>query len=290
MRMSIFYMDGEFVDSDKAVLSVNDMAILRGYGIFDFMRTYNKKPFHLRDHIKRLVNSGHHVGLEIPCSEEELFDIVMKTLDKNNYPESNVRIVFTGGISPDSVTPQGNGKLVVMITPKHDLPEWWYKEGVKIITVDVERYIPEAKSTNYMNAVLNQQEAKKNNAVESIYVDREGRVLEGTTTNIFLFIDNKWVTPDKGILPGITRSVILDLIKDSSSVELRDLSREDLARAGEIFITASNKEVVPVVQVDDMKIGSGRVGENTLKIMKQFREFTTAYGLEESRAPEKAVV
>jgi len=288
--MSIFYMDGEFVDSEKAVLSVNDMAILRGYGIFDFMRTYNKRPFHLEDHIRRLVNSGSHVGLTLPCTEEELFDIVMETLERNDYPESNVRIVFTGGISPDSVTPQGNGKLVVMVTPKHDLPEWWYTEGAKIITVDVERYIPEAKSTNYMNAVLAQQEAKKKDAIESVYVDRDGRVLEGTTTNIFLYIDNQWVTPDKGILHGITRSVILDLMKDSSSVVLRDLSREDLARAEEIFITASNKEVVPVVQVDDLTIGSGKVGEKTREIMNLFRDFTTSYGRESSRTAEKAVV
>jgi len=288
--MSIFYVDGAFVDSDKAVLSVNDMAILRGYGIFDFMRTYNQKPFHLKEHITRLVNSGSHVGLTLPCSEEELFDIVMETLARNNYPESNVRIVFTGGISPDSVTPQGNGKLMVMVTPKHDLPEWWYTEGAKIVTVDVERYIPEAKSTNYMNAVLAQQEAKKKNAVEAVYVDRDGRVLEGTTTNIFLLIDGEWVTPDRGILHGITRAAVLDLMKNEFKVTFRDLSREDLARAEEIFITASNKEIVPVIQADDLKIGSGKVGENTRRIMKLFRDFTKVYGLEGAEAREKAAV
>jgi branched-chain amino acid aminotransferase len=278
--MSIFYLDGDFVDSEKAVLSVNDMAVLRGYGIFDFMRTYNKRPFYLKEHIDRLVNSGQKVGLNLPCTKEALFDIVMETLERNDNEESNVRIVYTGGTSHDSVTPEGKGKLIVMVTPKHDLPSWWYTKGVKIITVDVERYIPEAKSTNYMNAVLTQQEAIKSNAVESVYVDRDGRVLEGTTTNIFLYIDNQWVTPAAGILPGITRSVIIELMNEQQAVELRDISREDIAKAKEIIITASNKEIVPVIQVDDIQIGDGQIGVHSAEIMKKFKDFTTRYGQE----------
>ncbi|MDC7241508.1 MAG: aminotransferase class IV [Spirochaetales bacterium] len=277
--MSVFYIDGEYMDSKDAVLSVSDMAVLRGYGIFDFMRTYNGRPFYLKEHIQRLANSGAHVGLDLPCSQEELFDIVMETLKRNSFEESNVRIVYTGGISPDSVTPQGNGKLMVMVTEKLDLPEWWYTDGAKIITNDVERYMPEAKSTNYMNAVLSLQKAKKADAIESVYVDRDGRVLEGTTTNIFLYSGGKWVTSDKGILPGITRSVVLDLLEGEFEVELRDLSREDIKKAEEVMISASNKEIVPIIQVDELTIADGKPGEKTLKVMELFKEFTTAYGL-----------
>ncbi len=277
--MSVFYIDGEFVDSKDAVLSVSDMAVLRGYGIFDFLRTYNGRPFYLKEHVQRFANSGAHVGLDLPCSQEEVCDIVMDTLSRNDFEESNIRFVYTGGISPDSVTPQGNGKLMVMVTEKMDLPDWWYKDGAKIITSDVERYMPEAKSTNYMNAVLTQQEAKKAGAIESVYVDRDGRVLEGTTTNIYLFIDGKWVTPDKGILHGITRSVVLDLMDGEFEVELRDLSRDDLLKASEVMISASNKEIVPVIQVDDQIIADGKPGQNTKRVMELFREFTTAYGL-----------
>jgi branched-chain amino acid aminotransferase len=279
--MGIYYFDGQFVDEDRAVISVNDMAVLRGYGVFDFMRTYNKKPFYLKEHIDRFFNSASLVGLVLPCTKEELFSIVMETLNKNDYDESNVRIVFTGGISPDSVSPANLGKLMVMVTPKHELPAWWYEKGVKIITNNVERYIPEAKSTNYMNAVLTQQDAKKAGAVESVYVDRDGRVLEGTTTNIFLYIEGKWITPDRGILPGITRSVVLDLMNDKFEVELRDLSRGDISRAEEILITASNKEVVPVIQVEDRIIGSGKPGDKTKQVMKLFNEYTRNYGLGE---------
>ncbi len=285
--MSIYYLDGEFVEAEKAMLSVNDLTVLRGYGIFDFMRTYNKRPFHLEEHIERLIHSGEKIGLELPCSREELYSIVMETL-KRNEPgkdgEYNIRIVYTGGVCSDSVTPGGNGKLIVMVTPKQPVPAQWYRDGVKIITVDVERYMPEAKSTNYLNAIVAQQKAAKAGAVESIYVDHLGRVLEGTTTNIFLYLKGRWVTPDEGILKGITRACLLDLIGKHADLELRDLSRKDIATAEEIMITASNKEIVPVVQVDDMLVGDGKVGVQTRRIMEAFHKLTRSYGREKLRA------
>ncbi|MDC7233810.1 MAG: aminotransferase class IV [Spirochaetales bacterium] len=276
--MSIYYMDGEFIESDKAVLPVNDMAVLRGYAIFDYMRTYRGRPFYLKEHIRRFAHSGDCMGLPLPLSEQEIYDVVMETLSRNSFEESNVRIIYTGGISADSVSPGGNGKFIVMVTERMKLPEWWYTEGVKIITAQVERYMPEAKSTNYMNAVLTQQQAKKAGAVEAVYVDRKGNVHEGTTTNIFLHLDGRWVTPDRDILPGITRSVIIELMESEFTVEPGEVSREDLLRADEIFISASNKEIIPVIQVDEVKIASGRVGDKTRKVMDLFRNYTEAYG------------
>lgn len=278
--MSIYYMDGEYVDSQQAVLSVNDMAVLRGYAIFDFLRTYNKRPFYLKEHISRFANSGQCVGLDLPFDEDAIFDIVMETLSLNDFEEANIRIMYTGGVSPDSVTPEGNGKLIVMVTERMKLPAWWYTDGVKIITAEVERSIPEAKSTDYMSAVMTLRQARKAEAIEAVYVDKKGRVLEGTTTNIFLHLDGKWKTPDKGILHGITRSVMIDLMKKEYCVELGDVSLEDINRADEIFISATNKEIIPVIQVNDLKIADGQPGDQTKKVMKLFRDYTNAYGLQ----------
>ncbi len=277
--MNTFYVDGEFVSSDEAVISLNDMIVLRGYGMFDFLRTYNKRPFYLEEHIQRLENSGKLIGLVLPQSKEKICDIVMETIARNpHHDESNVRIVVSGGISPDSVTPQGNGKLIIMVTPKLDLPAWWYTDGAKIIKNPVERYIPGAKSTNYMSAVIALQEAKRKEAIEAIYVDREGRMLEGTTTNLFAFIGSKLVTPENGILPGITRQVMLDILKDEFDIELRDVNKDEIDSFEEVFITASNKEVVPVVRIDDAKVGDGTVGPRVKRVLELFKEYTDNYG------------
>jgi branched-chain amino acid aminotransferase len=277
--MDIYYVDEKFVDEDEAAISVKDIVVLRGFGVFDFLITYNKRPFRLEQHVERLQTSARRIGLEIKMTTEEICAITEETVKRNtHHDESNIRLVYTGGISSDGVTPEGTGFLMVMVTPKHQLPEWWYTDGVKIITADMERFIPGAKSTNYLNAVYALGLAKQQGAVESIYVDRQNRLLEGTTTNLFLVQGNKLITAKNDILPGVTRSVMLELVESQFELEVRDIDKSELANAEEIFITASNKEVVPVVTVDDMTIGDGKPGPKTLQMMQLFRDHTTAYG------------
>lgn len=276
--MDIYYIDGKYVPAEDSVITVNDMGLLRGYGVFDFMRTYGGKPFFLEDHVKRLIRSATLIGLDVPWSQEEIVAITMETLGKNDHTESNVRIVITGGVSPDSITPQGNPSLLVMITPLHALPEAWYTDGVKVITTHVERFMPDAKTTNYIPGILALDNARSQNAVESIYVDRYDQLLEGTTTNFYAFMDGKLVTPATGMLPGITRKVILKLAEGVFDVEMRHIKKEEIRLMDEVFITASNKEVVPVTQVDSITIGDGKPGPRTRKLMGLFREYTDQYG------------
>lgn len=281
--MDIYYIDGQFVDEDKAFISAKDIVVLRGFGVFDSLITYNKRPFKLKEHVERLQNSAKHIGLEIKPSNEEICEITEETIKRNtHHDESKIRIVYTGGISSDGVTPDGNGSLIVMVTPRHKLPDHWYKDGAKIITVDIERTIPDSKSTNYLSAIYALGRARPQNAIESVYVDRHDRVLEGTTTNFFMFKDNKLITAGKDILPGITRGVILELVEDKYEVEIRDIDRREIASAEEIFITASNKEVVPVVKVNDLTVGNGKPGPQTRNVMQLFRDYTNAFSRGES--------
>ena len=277
--MDTYYIDGEFVTDDKAVISAKDLAVLRGYGVFDFLITYNKRPFYLKEHVQRLENSAAKIGLKLSHSNQEICDIVEETVRRNtHHNESNIRIVYTGGVSSDGVTPEGNGILMVMVTPKLELPEEWYTDGAKIVTADIERFIPGAKSTNYLTAVWSLVEAHKQDAIESIYVDRNNRMLEGTTTNFYFFKDGKLVTTQTDILPGITRMVLLELLKDHFEIELRDIHKDEIPAMEDVFISASNKEIVPIRQINDVTIGDGRPGANTLKVMQIFRDYTTAYG------------
>ncbi len=289
--MDIYYLNGEFVNDEDSRIPARDIIVLRGFGIFDFMITYNKRPFYLRSHVERFENSAKEIGLKLNHTNEEICDIVRMTVGKNpHHDESNIRIVHTGGVSSDCVTPQGNGILMVMVTPKYKLPDWWYTNGASVVTVYIERFMPTAKSTNYLTAVFAQQEAHKKGAVEAIYVDRNNRVLEGTTTNIFCFKGSTLITPPDTMLPGITRGVILNLIKelnrdfskglakDTFSLEMRHIEMSELENMDEIFISASNKEIVPIIKVNDMVVGSGKPGEHTQKIMGLFRDYTTAYG------------
>lgn len=277
--MDTYYINTEFVDEDSAQLSAKDLTVLRGFGVFDFLITYNKRPFYLEQHVGRLENSAREIGLALNHTNEKICSIVNETIKKNpHHTESNIRIVYTGGVSSDGVTPQGNGVLMVMVTPKYELPAQWYSDGAAIGTVDIERFIPTSKSTSYLNAIFAQELARKVDGIEAIYVDRSNRVLEGTTTNIFCIKDNVLITPPDNILPGITRGVVLNLMENRMDIQLRHIDKAEIQQMDEIFITASNKEIVPITRVDDMLINDGAPGSVTKDIMARFRSYTIEYG------------
>jgi len=270
--MNIYYVDGKFVPSDKAVIPVDDLSILRGYGVCDVMRTYNGKPYFLDEHILRLKKSAIKVGLSLPCSQTEIKEIVLQTLGHNpEIDEANIRIVLTGGSSLDFFTPMENPRLIVMVTPIHKLPESWYLNGIKTITIHQERQVPDAKVTSYIQAALALKKAKTKGAVEAIYVNGKNEALEGTTSNLFAFFKDRLVTPDQGVLHGITRKLILSLGHRFFTVEERPLKAEELLQADEVFITGTNKGVVPVIQVDDKIICNGKPGKNTQTLLQALK-------------------
>lgn len=262
-----YYVAGKFVAASEAVIPVDDLAIMRGFGVFDLLRTRNGKPLFLKEHILRLNASARRIGLDLPWSQQKLIEVVMKTLHRNVHRESNIRIVVTGGSSPDFITPQGKPRLLVLVTRAPELPAWWYTKGVKNITFSSERRIPGAKSIDYVQATIALKKARDQNAIEALYVDRNDHVLEGTTSNLFAFINDRLITPGKGILNGITRNAVLDLAAKTTAVDIRNIRRDELLTADEAFITGTNKMIVPVIQVDDATIGQGLPGGRTRKLM-----------------------
>lgn len=271
--MAIYYVDGKYVEDSQAALPLSDLAVLRGYAVFDFLRTYNGSPFHLEEHVLRLQKSASLLHLSCPWSVREITEIVNELLERNKFWETNLRFVITGGDSLDSITPSNKPRLLVMATELNPFPKEWYAEGVKIVSAKVTRYLPGAKSTNYIKAIMALRNARKTGAIESIYVNETGHLLEGTTSNLFAVIDGAVVTPSIDILPGITRKVVLELIEGTIPSEHRALKIEDLDYCSELFITSSNKEVVPVVMIDDRTISEGP-GPLTQKIMTLFRQYT----------------
>ncbi len=273
----IYYIDGRFVPAGRAALPVNDLALLRGYGVFDFIRTYGGRPFLIREHVARLEESARLIRLPFPWSRREVIDIVHRTLEKNPRKESNIRVIVTGGPSPDFLTPAGRPRLLVLVSPLEPFPGWWYERGVSVITVRGRRAIPSAKTLNYLSNIVALGEAADRGAVEAILVDRKGRVGEGQTATVFAWLGEKLVTNRKGVLPGVTRALVLKLADSVFPVEVRDFTLEELLSAGEVFLTATNKELVPVVRIDDTPIGTGRPGKRTRRIMKIFREYTARF-------------
>ncbi len=271
--MNTYYVDGKFVPAQRAVIPIDDLAVLRGVGVFDLMRTHKGKPCFLKEHVERLQNSAAEIHLKINWTSEEIQQIILQTLDHNRHiDEANIRVIITGGSSSDFITSQ-KPRLIVLITQAPKIPTIWYEKGVKIITVYSQRDIPEAKSLSYIPATIALKKAKSQDAIEAIYMDKDGFVTEGTTSNLFAFINNELITAEHNVLKGITRKAILSMTDKIFPLKLSTLHINELLKADEVFITGTNKRVVPVIKVDDTVIGDGTPGKNTKKILKLLDEY-----------------
>jgi len=267
-----WYVGGRWVHPHEAVISINDMAVLRGYSTFEALRTYDRRPFHLDEHLQRLYHSAALIEMEIPWPSSFIADVIRETIERNTYNHAAIRLLVTGGESEDGITPSGQPTLVVMITPLGERDMQRFARGIKLITTRLQREAPEAKTTNYMSAVRALKEAAKHNATDALFVNEQGHVLEATRSNFFIFRGDTLVTPRDGVLYGITRNVVLELARGRFTIEERPILLNELSLTEEAFITSSSKEITPVVQIDDMQIGSGKPGPRTYELEQRFIE------------------
>ena len=268
-----YYVNGSFVPPTQAMLPLNDLGIVRGYGVFDLLRTYGKTPFRLRDHIHRLESSASQIGLGLPWSTEELEDVVLQTYARNDIPDASIRIVVTGGPSTNFMTPQGNPSLMVMVHPVAPYPASYYSQGSKAVSTLIERTMATVKSLNYIGAIMAMNDAEKTGAVEAIYLDAHDRLTEGTRANLFVVRGERLITPREGVLKGITRQVVMEIATNDFEVVEHPIHYHELSVIDEAFLTSTTKEILPVVQIDEHVIGTGKPGPKTQRIIELFNAY-----------------
>lgn len=269
-----YSVNGQIVSASDASLKVNDLAILRGYGIFDYFLVREGVPLFLDDYVSRFFNSAQLMQLEIPFSASELKELIHELIDVNGAAEAGMRLVLTGGYAEDSYTPlQPN--LLILEHPKPNMPA--FENGAKLMLHNYQRELPEAKTINYLTGIRLRQEIKQQGALEVLY-HNDGIMREAARSNFFLVKpDNTIVTPDAHILRGITRKNVLAIARERFQVEEREVRVEELQTAKEAFITGSLKAVVPIVQISEMSIGNGKVGEVTRQLERLLEERVKAY-------------
>lgn len=276
-------IDGSAVLPERALVSVYDRGFLYGDSVFEVLRTYDRKPFALEEHVERLFDSAARVAIEPAVSRETLQTEILEALGRSGAEgDSVVRVQITRGTGPLGLDPTfaRNPTRVILVEPISLPPFDDYRNGIGVLLVRTERTADNtqaagAKVANYLVSLLALRDAHAAGAKEAIIIDGRGRVLEGTTSNVFLVKDRVLLTPPEteGILPGITRRHLLDA---ASSVEIpvriTTLTSGDLTNADEVFISSTVREVLPVVRVGDQVIGDGVVGEVSRTIHRQFRK------------------
>ena len=276
-------VNGSLGNEQDLMLSPLDLGFVFGASVYETIRTYNGRPFLLERHLKRLRESANSVHIPLEVSEVELAKRVEETLAAASNTESYVRIIVSAGVGAlDYRENEGEAPrptVVILVKPLPEVPARLYEEGVGVALVGVVRNHPKSvspriKSSSLLNNMFAMREAHSRGAEEAIMLNYRGEVAEGSQTNIFLVRQGTVRTPSvaAGILAGITRELVLSLAEESGIGTREDIiSPDELLQAEEVFLTSSTKEILPVVAVDDTRIGDGRPGPVTVELLGAYR-------------------
>ncbi|MBI3858330.1 MAG: aminotransferase class IV [Planctomycetes bacterium] len=248
----IVWLDGAFLPEEQALVPATDRAFLHGRGLFETLRAYRGIPFRIADHLSRMKASADRFG--IPFKTADFDSAIRKLCRRNQVDDAAVRLTLSA-----------EGRRLITVRPRKPLPPAWYRKGAKVTLVpwrrDPRTLLAGHKVTSVLENVLVHEDARKRGFAEALYVGLEGELLEGSVSNLFLVVKGRLVTPKlKGILPGVTRQVVMEL----AAVKERTLRLEELRTADEAFLTNALIEVLPI----------GRPGPVGRKIAEDYRALT----------------
>ena len=244
-----FYLNGEIVERGLAKVSILDHGFTVGDGVFETLKIVDGHCFALERHLVRLRNSANGMGLICPDATE-LRNAVAQTLAANELLSlGRLRITLTSGDGPlGSDRTNGNSTLAVTLAPANTWPQ--FTSAVLVPWVKNERSsLVGLKTTSYGENVVALELAHKLGFSEALYCDTQGRLSEGTGSNIFLVSGGELFTPamSAGLLAGITRDLVLDLATEIGiPTNVQDLDEDFLLNADEAFLTSSTRDVHPI--------------------------------------------
>ena len=268
MSKLFVWVNDSLIPSDEANLNIADLAVQRGYGIFDFFKTIDGQPVFLEDHLDRLFRSAVLMRLELKQSRDEIRSKIKRLIESNNLNDSGIKVILTGGFSPDGFNIAEPNLIISQ--QGFQIPRTMSEKGVSILTHEYQRQFSNAKTLDYLQAIWLQPILKEKKADDVLYYS-DGLLRECPRANIFIVTkDQKVLTPESGMLKGVTRKHVLEISGAMYVTEARDVSLEELRNAGEVFITSTTKNILPVVQVDGYVIGDGNPGEVSRTLAKEY--------------------
>lgn len=274
------WVDDALVPLAEARVSVLDQGFRTGEGVFETVRVYGDHPFRLDAHLARAQRGADRLGFALP-DRRAIRTAVQQVVAANAVPgrgDLGMRLTLTPGpldpASPFPGRPLGRPTLVVTVQPLAIDPAI-YTDGTTAMAVPWSRELPEVKAVSYLAASLARARADAAGADEALLTTHDGDVLEGASSNVFAVRGTTLLTPPlrAGLLAGVTRGVVLELAPALGLDVVEDgFTVDDLVAADEAFITASTREVVPLVAVDGRPVGAGRPGRRTQAVHAAYRD------------------
>ena len=277
------WFDGKYILTEKAQVPITTHAIHYGTSIFEGIRAYwNRKNLHifrLDEHVKRFRRSGQFYNISLNFSDKVISDAIIGICKKNKIKKScYIRpFYFVGDYGINlHVTEKAPTNVGIFSFLFGDL---FNKNGISAGVVSWRKFSGKSTPTqakmggNYLNSIIATQEAKRNGVDEAILLDHNGNVSEAPGENIFIVRDEQLATPSlaSSALEGITRDAVIKIARDLDiDVVERDIPRMELSMSDEIFLTGTAAEITPIISMDSKKVGNGKPGVITKKMMKEY--------------------
>ncbi len=282
------FLNGEILPASRAVIPVDDRAVLYGDSIFETIRAYSGKPFRLSRHIERLERACKFFNLKCPFNRAEIEKAVELVISANNLDEKGVdayiRITLTGGKAGMSrdLRREEIPNFFIIAREYAPPPQRFYRKGISLVVSSIRKNpyspLPFMKTGNYLESLLARQEAFEKGADDAVFLTTDGFISEATTSNIFFVHGNRISTPASrcALLPGITRDVVCEVahaLALETDFVISGLSH--LFSSDEVFLTNSLVEIVPVTKFEGEIIGKGIPGPITRTLHEAYRDLVS---------------
>lgn len=272
---SVSYVNGSYVDHSEAKVSIEDRGYQFADGVYEVFAVINKKIVDYDDHLNRLFRSLKEISLVTPIAKDAYLVHIRNLVRKNYITNGIIYLQVSRGVASRDFKFPINTKPSIVITAKRISMENYYekfKRGIKVkITEDLRWKRVDIKTLNLLPPVLAKQEAIESGCDEAWMTDADGYITEGSSSNAWILIKNKLITTptSSSILKGITRTTLIRSLKNKN-IQLieKKFNKKDIKKSSEAFITSATQFVMPVIKIDNNKIGNGRVG----KFAQIFRE------------------
>ena len=216
--------------------------------------------------------SAGELFLEIKESDEQILEIAEKLISECSFERPALRMIVTGGSNPSLKEPT----FVIIPEELPTYPDWMYKDGIRISTVEFQRELPHIKSLNYMNAIRLEHHRKEEGVDDLLYYSSDG-ITELPRNNFYAFVGDSLMTAEENVLHGVTRKVVLGLAENEFSAERRKIAFEEIPSFVEAFTTSTTKGIMPITEIDGKPVGNGNVGDKTKRLMSAFGEYVDVY-------------
>lgn len=273
--MKFHLLNGDPVRLEDAALKLNDVGLLRGYGIFDFFPIAQCRAVFAEDYFDRFYRSATEMRLTVPVDRVGLAAQIQRLCELNGHSEGYIKLVLTGGYSENGYTP-GDPNLMVIQHGSIEVPDECYAQGIQLLLQRFARPASSVKSLNYANAIRHRDLIQRQDAIDVLYHDGQC-VYETSRANFLVVLDGVLRTGHDHILSGITRKQVLLAAEGILPIEIAPLMLEEVSRASEAMITSTTKGVLPVTAINGHPLGEGEVGPIARQLHQALQERKQRY-------------